>query len=343
MDFTTRTGARFESLGGRWTVIGGVLWPRRIVNKAGMGYSFGALFIHLQEGTKMGRRELILSFAFLTISLLIRAQGLPPLGQGAEQKPAAATTAPSGQLPIETANADLKTARAANQEKRYADAETLMTRDTALRAGMPYLWIELGKAQLGLKKYAEAEASFKAALGGGEPGQKQPISGAFYSEGKGTVGHISVQRVAATPEGKTRAEIEGISYSSLGQLYILSNKVPEAKAAFDEAAKDFPEQAPLYYRNETVFFLQAGNAPEQVAAAEKAIAVDPTRAVLYFYKGQGLAAQATVDAKTQKLTLPAGCADALQKYLDLDPSGSYSTDVKGMLAAAGIAVKTGKK
>ncbi len=291
----------------------------------------------------MRRGLLLLSLAFFSISVSVSAQ-LPPLGQSPEQKPAAATTAPvAGQLAIEAANADLKTARTANQEKRYADAETLMARDTALRGDMPYLWIELGQAQLGLKKYAEAETSFKAAVGGGEPNQKQPISGAFYAEGKGTVGHISVQRVASTPEGKTRAEIEGISYSSLGQLYIVSNKVPEAKAAFDEAAKDFPEQAPLYYRNEAVFFLQAGNAVEQVAAAEKAIAVDPTRAVLYFYKGQGLAAQATVDAKTQKLTLPAGCAEALQKYLDLDPSGPYSADAKGMLAAAGIAVKAAKK
>jgi hypothetical protein len=82
---------------------------------------------------------------------------------------------------------------------------------------------------------------------------------------------------------------------------------------------------------------------EQVEAANKAIAVDPMRAALYFYKGQGLAAQATVDPKTQKLVLPAGCADALQKYLDLDPSGQYSTDAKGMLVAAGVAVKPAKK
>lgn len=291
----------------------------------------------------MGIRTVVLSSLLVAAGPLYgSAQGLPPLGQSPEQKPAT-TAAPTGQLPIETANADLKLARAANQEKRYADAEALMLRDTAMRSNMPYLWIELGQAQLGEKKYDEAESSFKAALGDGETVQKQPISGAFYAEGKGTVGHISVQRVAATPEGKTRGEIEGISYSSLGQVYILTNKVAEAKAAFDEASKDNPAQAPLYYRNEAVYFLQVGNSAEQAAAADKAIAVDPTRAVLYFYKGQGLAAQATVDAKTQKLTLPAGCADALQKYLDLDPSGPYATDSKGMLAAAGVPIKTAKK
>ena len=287
-------------------------------------------------------RGLLLFCVFVACAVSGFAQGLPPLGQSTDQKPAAAAT-PSGTLSVEAANADLTTARAANQEKRYADAEVLMERDTKLRGDMPYLWVELGQAQLGQKKYDEAETSFKAAVGNGPSVPNQPISGAFYAEGKGTVGHISVQRVAPTPDSKNRAEINGISESSLGQLYILTNKVPEAKAAFDEAAKANPPQAPLYYRNEAIYFLQVGNSAEQAAAADKAIAVDPTRAVLYFYKGQGLAAQATVDPKTQKLTLPAGCAEALQKYLDLDPSGPYSADAKGMLTAAGVPIKTGKK
>lgn len=290
-------------------------------------------------------RSLLLFCAFVVGPLYGSAQGLPPLGQSSDQKPAAApqSSAALGTLNVEAANADLKTARAANQEKRYADAEALMKHDTALRKDMPYLWIELGLAQIGQKEYDDAETSFKAAMGNGEEVQKQPLSGAFYAEGKGTVGHITIQSIPKSEGHKDKAEIDGISYSSLGQIYILTNKVPEAKAAFDEAAKENPAQAPLYYRNEAIYFLQMGNAVEQVAAADKAIAVDPTRAVLYFYKGQGLAAQATVDPKTQKLTLPAGCAEALQKYLDLDPSGPYVADAKGMLTAAGVPIKASKK
>jgi tetratricopeptide (TPR) repeat protein len=287
----------------------------------------------------------ILPFALLSIALSAAAQGLPPLGQSPDQKPAAAAPAPPGKLTVEAANADLKNARAANQEKRYADAEALMLKDTAARSDMPYLWIELGQAQLGEKKYDDAEASFKAALGNGGAQVKATAAtqGFYATDGKGTHSGITISDAATTTASKVSPEVKGISYSSLGQIYILTNKIPEAKAAFDEAVADFPSQAPLYYRNEAVFFLQAGNAVEQVAAAEKAIAIDPTRAVLYFYKGQGLAAQATVDPKTQKLVLPAGCADALQKYLDLDPSGPYSADAKGMLLAAGVPVKTAKK
>ena len=272
------------------------------------------------------------------------AQGLPPLGQSSDQKPVAAPTT-GGKLTVEAANADLKTARAANQEKRYADAEALMQRDTALRGDMPYLWIELGQAQLGQKKYDDAEKSFKTALGNsGVPAQATSATQGFYAaDGKGTHTGITVSDATTTSATKLSPDIKGISYSSLGEIYIHEGKTAEAKEAFDEAARDNAPQAPLYYRNEAIYFLQAGNASEQVAAADKAIAVDPTRGVLYFYKGQGLAAQATVDQKTQRLTLPAGSAEALQKYLDLEPAGQYVADAKGMLTAAGVPIKAGKR
>lgn len=267
------------------------------------------------------------------------AQGLPPLGP--PYKPVAEPL--PGNLSVEAMNTDLKAARAANQEKRYDEAEALMLKDTAAKPEPPYLWIELGQAQIGLKKYEEAEASFKAALSKGETAQKKPPAGGFYGEGKGTVSHASGGTTAPPPSTQNKSEIEGLSYSNLGEIYIRTNRIPEAKDAFDKAVSANPAQAALYLRNETIFFLQTGNAAAQVEAADKAIAIDPTRAALYFFKGQGLAAQSTIDPKTQKLVLPAGCAEALQKYLNLDPSGPYATDAKGMLTAAGVAVKAGKK
>lgn len=268
------------------------------------------------------------------------AQGLPPLGAPTAQAPGVSV---AGTLSAEAANADLKNARAANAEKRYADAETLMRKDTGLRPNMPPLWVEFGNAQLGLKKYEDAEISFKAALTDGEAAQKQAPSGGFYQEGKGTVAHVSVARSTPPPKKEDNAELQGAALSGLGEAYIHLAKIPDAKEAFDKAAAANPAQAPLYFRNEAILFLQTGNAVEQVIAADKAIAVDPTRAALYFYKGQGLAAQATIDSKTQKLVLPAGCAEALQKYLELDSNGQYAADAKGMLAAAGVALKPAKK
>jgi hypothetical protein len=43
------------------------------------------------------------------------------------------------------------------------------------------------------------------------------------------------------------------------------------------------------------------------------------------------------------MVLPPGCADAYQKYLELDPNGPYSADAKGVLTAAGLPLKSAKK
>jgi tetratricopeptide (TPR) repeat protein len=142
---------------------------------------------------------------------------------------------------------------------------------------------------------------------------------------------------------KRPPELLGASYASLGEVYIREGKIAEAQAAFDTAVKDFPADAAHYRRNETILFFQIGNEDAQLDAAEKAIALDPTRAILYYFKGQALVGKASIDPKTQKMVLPAGCAEAYQRYLDLEPNGQFSADAKGVLTAAGIPLKAVKK
>jgi tetratricopeptide (TPR) repeat protein len=294
--------------------------------------------------------------AFILVTALSAmgiAQGLPPLGQPPSQQPAQGLPplgpanehgpAPGSTLSVDAANADLKAARAANQEKRYADAEALMLKDTASQPKMVYLWLELGNAQLGLKKYDDAEASFKAALSNGESAQKAAPSAGFYSSDNRTVAHASGGATPPPTKATDVHDLQGAAWAGLGEAYVHLNHIPEAKDAFDKAIASNPLQSALYLRNETILFLQAGDYADQVETANKAIAADPMRAALYFFKGQGLAAQATIDPKTQKMVLPAGCAEALQKYLDMEPSGQYSADAKGILAAAGVPLKAGKK
>ena len=122
---------------------------------------------------------------------------------------------------------------------------------------------------------------------------------------------------------------------ALGRSTSTTAKIEDAKLAFDDAARSNPPQAALYRGNETIFFFQAGKAEAQLEAAEKAIALDPNRAALYYFKAQALTSKATVDPKTQKLILPPGCVEAYQKYLQLDPKGQFSTDAKGVLDASG--------
>jgi tetratricopeptide (TPR) repeat protein len=298
--------------------------------------------------------SVLTSIAMAALAIPSALAQLAPLGGAATTPPPPAQTPSGAPLPtlppapaslsIEAMNADLKTARAANQEKRFADAETLMRKDTAARPKQPYLWIELGVAQLGQKKYDEAETSFKAALNGGEAVQKQTDVAGFYQEGKGTTGHVAISSAPVTSETKTLPEVNGLANSNLGEVYIRTNRIPEAQAAFDKAAAANPAQAGLFYGNAAVFLFQAGNAPAQLDAATKAIAADPARARNYYFKAQALTTQATVDPKTSKLILPPGCLDAYQKYLELDPNGQFAPDTKAILTAAGATPKPpGKK
>lgn len=248
-------------------------------------------------------------------------------------------------------NADLLAARAATKEQRYGDSETLMEKVTQSNPNLVLPWIELGLAQMGLEKYDEAENSFKIALGIDPVSQSRAHNEDFYqrTDAPGVVapGAMRASRNTvggAVNTGATRTpDALGTAYSSLGEIYIHGKKFPEAQTAFDTAVKDNPAGEALYRRNEMIFFFKAGNADGQLAAANEAIAVDPTRAMLYYFKGQALVSKATVDPKTQKIALPPGCAEAYEKYLQLEPNGQFSADARGVLAAAGVPVIAGKK
>jgi tetratricopeptide (TPR) repeat protein len=258
---------------------------------------------------------------------------------------------PAGKKDSEGLNAQIVAARKATAEKRFADSEAMMAKATADNPKLILPWVELGLAQLGLKKYPEAENSFKMALGIDPESTRRAHSDDFYQSAdkrdavaptatrnsRNAVGSVINNAQSRTPD------IKGVSWASLGEIYAHEAKIKDAEEAFDNAVAAFPQQAAQYRRNETIVFFQIGNADAQFAAAEKAIALDPTRAALYYFKGQALVSKATIDPATQKMVLAAACADAYLKYLELEPDGPYSADAKGVLAGAGIPFKAGKK
>jgi tetratricopeptide (TPR) repeat protein len=196
---------------------------------------------------------------------------------------------------------------------KYTEIATLMTKDTAVMADQSILWTNLARADLGLKKYDEAEANYRKAL-------------ALEANAK-----------------KPKPEVIGVADAGLGEVYARQGKVTEANAAFDAAAKADPTRAAFHLRNEAVIFFQEKNSDAQVAAANAALAVDPNQAILYYIKGQGLILQATVDPKTQRIVLPPDCTEAYQKYLALAPTGPYAGEVKGILDQAGEKINSNYK
>jgi tetratricopeptide (TPR) repeat protein len=212
---------------------------------------------------------------------------------------------------IKNLNADLADARTANHDKKYDVAEALMVKDTGLKPDGELLWYELGIAQTGLKKWDDAASSFKKAIDLGSDAKK-----------------------------KANPELIGGAHAALGEVLARDNKPADAAAEYDLAAKANPTKTAFYYSNEAVVFSQVGNNDAQGTAADKAITADPKSPLPYYLKGQALISKATVDAKTQAIVLPPGCAEAYEKYLDLAPDGQFANDVKGILAQSQTKVET---
>ena len=82
---------------------------------------------------------------------------------------------------------------------------------------------------------------------------------------------------------------------------------------------------------------------DALAAFDKVSASDPNRADAYYWKGVNMIGKATLQG--DKMVAPPGTAEAFQKYLELQPSGTYADAAKQMLASIGGSVETtfGKK
>jgi tetratricopeptide (TPR) repeat protein len=207
---------------------------------------------------------------------------------------------------VKKLNGMLADARADIQAKKFDDAATLMQQAVAIKADTAVLWLELGVAQVGQKKYDDAIVSLKKALDL-DAASKKPLP-----------------------------EVEGAANNALGEAYAKTNKVPDATTAYEAAAKIEPTNAAMYYGNETIVLSQSGAPTDAVvAAADKAIAADPKRPVPYYLKGQALIAKATIDPKTQKIIAPPGTEEAYEKYLDLAPTGPMANDAKAVLQEIG--------
>jgi tetratricopeptide (TPR) repeat protein len=202
--------------------------------------------------------------------------------------------------------AEINAKAAAIKSAKCAEVESLMLKDlqsikeSGLSADESTLWENLGRAQVGLKQYDEAEKSYKRILEIQASGKPNPTAQAFANAG-------------------------------LGEIYAHTGKSSEAAKAFDLAVQLDPSHAALFLKNEALAFLQTGDAEAQVAAADKAIKADPRDALAYYVKANGLLKKSGVDLAAKHYDLPPGCAEAYQKYLSLAPSGPYAAEAQAVL------------
>jgi tetratricopeptide (TPR) repeat protein len=230
----------------------------------------------------------------------------------------AARTAAIKELGKTADPSEIEAKAAAIKSAKCAAVESLMLKDlqmiqeSGMNADSTTLWENLGRTQVGLKKYEEAEKSFKRVL--------------------------EIQ----TASGKPNPTVLAFANAGLGEIYARTGNAPEAAKAFDLAAQLDSTHAGMYLRNEALFFMQAENAEAQVVAAGKAIKADPRDALPYYLKANGLVKKSGVDLTAKHFDLPPGCAAAYERYLSLAPSGPYAAEAQAMLRRSEKGMKAAK-
>jgi tetratricopeptide (TPR) repeat protein len=154
---------------------------------------------------------------------------------------------------------------------------------------------------------------------------------------------IDIKKGTQNDKDPNAASTLAAYYNNLAEAFAKSNKTDDAVKAYQEAAAANPTNAAQYYFNTGAVLTNAGKVDDALAAFDKVIAADPNRAEAYYWKGVNMIGKATLQG--DKMIAPPGTAEAFQKYLELQPSGTYADAAKQMLTSIGANVETsfGKK
>jgi tetratricopeptide (TPR) repeat protein len=226
---------------------------------------------------------------------------------------------------VKTLNEKLALANNAIQTGDFETAVATLNEATQMDPSRDLLWARLGDANLGAgpkqtdttqkaKRYGDAVTDYQKAI------------------------DLRKQAMSGTPKPED-PKVLAAYYNNLGQAEARTGQLDEAVKSYDQAAQLNPAGAAQYYYNQGAVLTNSGKVDEANAAFDKSIAADPTKADAYYQKGVNLINKATTDKSGKVIPAP-GTAEALNKYLELQPTGTFAEGAKGMLQYIGSSIET---
>jgi len=135
---------------------------------------------------------------------------------------------------------------------------------------------------------------------------------------------------------------DAATHNNYALALVQAKKIPDAQAELTKAAQLDPTNAGKYYYNLGAVLTNANQSEAAVEAFQKAIAADPNYAEAYYQYGVSLVSKASFGADGKVTPVP-GTVEALQKYLELAPTGQFAQPAKDMLATLGTSVDVSYK
>ena len=227
---------------------------------------------------------------------------------------------------VKVLNEKLAVANQAMQTGDFETAVNTLNEATQMDPTRDLLWARLGDAHLSsapkqtdaaekAKRYTDAVSDYQKAID-------------------------LKKKVMETSPKPEDAKSLAAYYNNLGQAEARTGQLEESVKAYDQAAALNPPGAAQYYYNQGAVLTNSGKVDEANTAFDKSIAADPTKAEAYYQKGVNLINKATTDPKTGKVIPAPGTAEALNKYLELQPTGQFAEGAKGMLQYIGSSIET---
>lgn len=129
-------------------------------------------------------------------------------------------------------------------------------------------------------------------------------------------------------------------YNNYGGVLAKAGKTKEAIDIYKKAAAINPENAGMYYFNLGAVLTNT-RAPlqDRVDAFKKAAEADPKNANAWYQLGVTLSEKMTTN-KDGSISAPPEMVEALNKYLELEPTGRFAEGAKGLISVAGEKVTT---
>jgi len=225
---------------------------------------------------------------------------------------------------VKTLNDKLNAAKTAADAGDYETAIAALNDATQIDPNRDLIWFKLGD-------YYRMSAPKQT-----DPAEKQKRLGSAVDAYQ-----KAVQLKQAAPADKdpaAAAKTLAAYYNNLAEAYAKSGKVDDAVKTYALAAQTDPTAASQYYFNTGAVLTNAGKVDDAIAAFDKVIASDPNKADAYYWKGVNMIGKATLQG--DKMVAPEGTAEAFQKYLELQPTGTYADAAKQMLTSIGSSVET---
>ena len=225
---------------------------------------------------------------------------------------------------VKSLNEKLNVAKTASDAGDFETAVATLTEASQMDATRDLIWFKLG------------DANRMSATKQTDPAEKQKRYEAAVTDYQKAI-ELRSNSEAAKKEADSNIKTAAY-YNNLAEVYSKSNKIDDAVASYNKAAELDPAHAAQYMFNTGAVLTNAGKVDAAIVAFDKVIAADPAKASAYYWKGVNMIGKATL--KGDKMVAPEGTADAFQKYLELEPTGTFAQPAKDMLASIGASIET---